>query len=331
MNEPRSISARTQSTQVLAADASGIAEAAGQLASGGLVALPTETVYGLCADATDARAVARIYDAKGRPSFNPLISHLPDMRAAQMQGLFNAPALALARAFWPGPLTLVVPISPSCTVSELARAGLSTVGLRVPDHALMRQVLAEVGRPVAAPSANRSGHISPTEAAHVLSDLGGIIDAVMDAGPCEIGVESTIVACVGGAPHLLRPGAITRAEIEAVIGQPLAMGHASADAPIAPGQLESHYAPDARVRIDAQAPLAGEAWLGFGPEPDLSKAVAALNLSPRGDLVEAAANLFGHLRKLDASETKRIAVAVIPGVGLGEAIRDRLLRAAAPR
>lgn len=321
----------TSTTMRLAADAGGIAEAARLLAAGGLVALPTETVYGLGADATDPRAVARIYEAKGRPSFNPLISHLHNMQAAQMQGLFNAPALALAKAFWPGPLTLVLPISPSCTVCDLARAGLATVGLRVPDHDATRAVLSALGRPVAAPSANRSGHVSPTEAGHVLSDLGGIIDAVLDAGPCEIGVESTIVACLGAVPRLLRPGGITRSRIEAVIGQALAEGHASADAPIAPGQLASHYAPQTRVRLNAEAPRAGEAWLGFGPDPDLSHAMAALNLSPHGDLIEAAANLFGHLRRLDASGAARIAVAVIPRQGLGEAIRDRLQRAAAPR
>ncbi|MGL4439523.1 MAG: L-threonylcarbamoyladenylate synthase, partial [Bosea sp. (in: a-proteobacteria)] len=248
MNEPTSTAASTRSTARLAADANGIAEAARLLAAGGLVALPTETVYGLGADATDAQAVGRIYEAKGRPAFNPLISHLPDMLSAQMQGLFNAPALALAKAFWPGPLTLVVPISPSCTICELARAGLSTVGLRVPDHEASRSVLSALGRPVAAPSANRSGHISPTNADHVISDLGGFIDAVLDAGPCDIGVESTIIACLGGAPRLLRPGGITRAEIETVIGRALVDGHGSADTPIAPGQLASHYAPEARLR-----------------------------------------------------------------------------------
>lgn len=331
MNKIPSTSAMMISTLRLAADADGIGEAARVLRAGGLVALPTETVYGLGADATDARAVARIYEAKGRPSFNPLISHLPDMHAAQMQGLFNAPALALAKAFWPGPLTLVVPISPACTICDLARAGLATVGLRVPNHQATRAVLAALGRPVAAPSANRSGHISPTDADHVLGDLGGIIDAILDAGACSIGVESTIVACLGGTPRLLRPGGITRAQIEAIIGQSLAEGHASADAPIAPGQLASHYAPQARVRLDAEAPRAGEAWLGFGPDPDLSPAISALNLSKRGELIEAAANLFGHLRLLDASGASRIAVAVIPSAGLGEAIRDRLQRAAAPR
>jgi L-threonylcarbamoyladenylate synthase len=331
MNELTSTSGESQGTARLAADAGGIAEAARLLAMGGLVALPTETVYGLGADATDARAVARIYAAKGRPSFNPLISHLPDMRAAQVQGLFNAPALALARAFWPGALTLVVPISQGCTICELARAGLATVGLRVPDHAATRAVLTALGRPVAAPSANRSGRISPTDADHVLADLGGTIDAVLDAGPCDIGVESTIVACLGGVPRLLRPGGITRAQIEAVIGQSLVDGQASADAPIAPGQLASHYAPEANVRLDADAPRAGEAWLGFGPDPDLVHAATALNLSPRGDLIEAAANLFGYLRQLDASGAARIAVAKVPVHGLGEAIRDRLQRAAAPR
>lgn len=331
MNEISSTSEAATRTIRLSADARGIAEAAQLLGKGGLVALPTETVYGLGADATDARAVAAIYEAKGRPSFNPLISHLPDVLAAQREGLFNAPALALAKAFWPGPLTLVVPISPSCSVCDLARAGLATVGLRVPAHDATRAVLQAFGRPVAAPSANRSGHVSPTDSDHVLGDLDGVIDAVLDSGPCDIGVESTIVACLGGAPRLLRPGGITRAEIEAVIGRQLVDGHASADAPIAPGQMASHYAPQARVRLDAAGPQAGEAWLGFGPEPDLSLATAALNLSLGGDLAEAAANLFGHLRRLDASGVARIAVATIPGHGLGEAIRDRLERASAPR
>lgn len=331
MNDLTSTSSGTLKTRLLAADTGSIAEAARLLAEGGLVALPTETVYGLAADATNARAVAGIYAAKGRPSFNPLISHVPDTRSAQALGLFNAPALALAQAFWPGPLTLVVPMSPSCVVCDLARAGLATVGLRVPGHPATRAVLEALGRPVAAPSANRSGHISPTQADHVMADLGGMIDAVLDAGPCQIGVESTIVACLGGAPRLLRPGGVTRGQIEAVIGRPLADGHDSPASPLSPGQLASHYAPQARLRLDAAAPRAGEAWLGFGPDPDVSMAISTANLSPAGDLVEAAANLFAHLRQLDGSGAGRIAVGSIPERGLGEAIRDRLERAAAPR
>jgi L-threonylcarbamoyladenylate synthase len=330
MNHPPS-TARVALARQLPADARGVAEAAALLAEGGLVALPTETVYGLAADATNPVAVARIYAAKGRPSFNPLIAHVADADAARRQGLFNAPALALARALWPGPLTLVVPIAPACTVCDLARAGLATVGLRVPAHDAARAVLAALGRPVAAPSANRSGHVSPTSAAHVLQDLGGDIDAVLDAGASRIGVESTIIACLGGAPRLLRPGGVTREAAEAVIGRALADGTASADTPIAPGMMASHYAPRAGLRLDAGAPAPGEAWLGFGPDPDLAAAVASLNLSPSGDLVEAAANLFGFLRTLDAARPRRIAVAEIPRRGLGEAIHDRLARAAAPR
>ncbi len=316
---------------ILAPDATGVAEAARLLRDGRLVALPTETVYGLAADGSIAQAAARIYAAKGRPSFNPLIAHLPDMAAARRQGLFSAQALALAKAFWPGPLTLVVPISPDCTVCELARAGLATVGLRVPDHRATLAVLEQVARPVVAPSANRSGHVSPTSADHVLADLGGMIDAVLDAGPCPVGVESTIIACLGGAPRLLRPGGITREQAEAVVGQSLPDAGHGTSAPIAPGQLQSHYAPHARLRLDAAAPLAGEAWLGFGPDPDVSMALASTNLSPDASLIEAAARLFACLRALDASGAKRIAVAAIPRHGLGEAILDRLSRAAAPR
>ncbi|MCU0885256.1 MAG: L-threonylcarbamoyladenylate synthase [Beijerinckiaceae bacterium] len=331
MNEHRSTASHAGGAATLAADGQGMAEAARLLAAGWLVALPTETVYGLAADATNPVAVARIYAAKGRPAFNPLIAHVPDTDSARRQGLFNAPALALARAFWPGPLTLVVPMSPDCTVCDLARAGLSTVGLRVPDHAATRAVIERLGRPVAAPSANRSGHVSPTSAAHVLADLGQGIDAVLDAGPCSIGVESTIIACLGGSPRLLRPGGITRAAAEAVIGRKLVDAGEAGAAPIAPGQLQSHYAPDAALRLDADAPVAGEAWLGFGPDPLLPADGPRANLSARGDLVEAAANLFDCLRRLDASGARRIAVARIPAHGLGEAILDRLGRAAAPR
>lgn len=322
----------TRSTRRLDDSAAGIAAAADLLRAGGLVALPTETVYGLAADATSGAAVAGIYAAKERPSFNPLISHLPDIAAAQAQGLFDANALALARAFWPGPLTLVVPVSTGCTICDLARAGLDTVALRVPAHPIAQAVLRAAGRPVAAPSANRSGRISATSAEHVLADLDGRIDAVLDGGATQVGVESTIVACLNGAPRLLRPGGIASAAIEAVIGRTLVLAGESGVAPISPGLLASHYAPAARVRLDAERPQAGEAWLGFGPEPrNIGFAKASLNLSPTGDLTEAAANLFGHLRRLDAAGAATIAVAPIPMRGLGEAINDRLARAAAPR
>ena len=318
-------------TQRLSADDAGIAAAAELLRAGKLVALPTETVYGLAADASDDRAVASIYAAKERPSFNPLISHLPDVDAARRQGLFDAPALALAKAFWPGPLTLVVPASSSCTVCSLARAGLDSVALRVPSHPVARAVLEAAGRPIAAPSANRSGRISPTQAEHVLSDLDGRIDAVLDAGPTAVGVESSIVACLGGAPRLLRPGGVPRAALEAAIGQALVIVEEGGTAPLAPGLLPSHYAPRAAVRLDAEAPRPGEAWLGFGPEPDGALPALAFNLSPSGDLTEAAANLFAAMRHLDDQRPATIAIAPIPMRGLGEAINDRLRRAAAPR
>lgn len=332
MNDSTSTASATRATRRLAADAAGIAEAARLLREGGLVALPTETVYGLAADATSGKAVAGIYAAKERPSFNPLIAHLPSVAAARREGLFDANALALAKAFWPGPLTLVVPVSPGCTVSELARAGLDSVALRVPAHPLAHRVLEAAGRPIAAPSANRSGRVSATSAAHVLADLDGRIDAVLDAGPAEIGVESTIIACLDGAPKLLRPGGVPRAAIEAVIGRSLVLAGEAGAAPISPGLLASHYAPAARVRLEAEAPHDGEAWLGFGPEPaGFIRPEIALNLSPTGDLAEAAANLFGHMRRLDSQGPQGIAIAPVPNHGLGEAINDRLRRAAAPR
>lgn len=315
-------------TRRLAADPEGLAEAGRLLRTGRLVAFPTETVYGLGADATDGQAVAAIYEAKGRPSFNPLIAHLAEPDAARALGRFDAAADALARAFWPGPLTLVVPVAAGAGVSELARAGLDTVGLRVPDHPVARAILTAAGRPIAAPSANRSGHVSPTCAAHVLADLDGRIDAVVDGGPTAVGVESTIIACLGGHPVLLRPGGIARAAAEAVIDRPLAA--ASGGATIAPGMLASHYAPKAMIRLDARDVLPGEALLAFGPDVP-EGAGLVLNLSPSGNLAEAAANLFGHLRRLDAAGAGRIAVMPIPAQGLGEAIRDRLTRAAAPR
>jgi L-threonylcarbamoyladenylate synthase len=326
-------STRPRATERLGANTADLQRAADILRAGGLVAFPTETVYGLGADATDARAVAGIYAAKKRPRFNPLIAHLGSVDAALAQGRFDEAAQALARAFWPGPLTLVVPASAGCAVCDLARAGLDSVALRVPAHALAHDLIARVGRPLAAPSANRSGRVSPTSAAHVLTDLDGRIDAVIDGGPTDVGLESTIVACLGDAPQLLRPGGVPRERIEDVLGRPLTVDDAADAAPRAPGMLASHYAPRARVRLDAAEIAEGEAALLFGaePVPGEERAKAVLNLSESGDLVEAAANLFAHLRALDATGADTIAVAVIPFHALGEAINDRLRRAAAER
>jgi L-threonylcarbamoyladenylate synthase len=320
-------------TQRLTADEAGLAQAAAVLRRGGLVAFPTETVYGLGADATDASAVARIYGAKERPSFNPLIAHVDSLKTAQGQGIFDEAAQKLAEAFWPGPLTLVVPAAPSCTVSDLARAGLGSLGLRVPAHPLAHELLRRVGRPVAAPSANRSGRVSPTDADHVLGDLDGRIDAVLDGGAAQVGVESTIVACLGGAPRLLRPGGVPREAIEDLIGVKLEGGQEGGKSPLAPGMLASHYAPRARVRLNATGFQQGEAALLFGGQaPEGAEgAQVALNLSKNGSLVEAAAHLFSYLRQLDASGAATIAVSPIPETGLGEAINDRLRRAAAER
>ncbi len=321
-------------TRLLTADAAGIAEAAALLRAGRLVAFPTETVYGLGGDATDPNAVAAIYAAKARPSFNPLISHVPDAGAARAQGVFGEEANRLAEAFWPGPLTLVVPASAGTRVCELARAGLPSVALRVPGSEPARALLAAFGRPVAGPSANRSGRVSPTRAAHVLEDLNGRIAAVLDGGDTRVGLESTVVACLGGRARLLRPGGITRERLRDVLGYDLE-GPEAADThtPVGPGLLASHYAPNAAVRLDAMRIAPGEALMLFGdfrPEGhDAARAV--VNLSEAGDATEAAARLFGALRDLDASGAATIAVAPIPSEGLGEAIRDRLGRAAAPR
>jgi len=302
------------------------------LEGGGLVAFPTETVYGLGCDATDARAIARLYLAKGRPSFNPLIAHVADLGAAQKIARFNADAAKLAKQFWPGPLTLVLPKTAACNVADLATAGLDTIAVRVPSHPFARGLVAAFGRPVVAPSANRSGHVSPTSAAHVRSDLAGRIDLIADGGPTEVGVESTIVGCFE-EPMLLRPGGVPRAALEAVVGRKLAdlPAEQNTSQPLAPGLLTSHYAPRAAVRLNAARVEPGEALLAFGPNvvPGSDQATVALNLSERGDLTEAAANLFGHLRALDATRATRIAVMPIPVTGLGEAINDRLRRAAA--
>ena len=313
-----------------AADAAAIAEAARLIRDGALVAFPTETVYGLGADATNAAAVAKLYAAKGRPSFNPLIAHVADPEAAMREGVFSAVATKLAARFWPGPLTLVVPVAPTSRISDLARAGLRTIGLRVPAHPIAHALLVEADRPIAAPSANRSGHVSPVAPEHVLEDLGQNIDLVLDGGPSNVGIESTIVACLDASPRLLRPGGIARGEIEDVLGVKLVVIDGRAEGgPIAPGMLHSHYAPRAALRLDATALEPGEAGLDFGGR--FAPGANVLDLSPRSDTVEAAANLYSYLRRLDASGTQGIAVAPISPQGLGEAIRDRLKRAAAPR
>jgi L-threonylcarbamoyladenylate synthase len=323
-------------TLVLSADAAATAAAARVLAEGGLVAFPTETVYGLGADATNAAAIARLYQAKGRPAFNPLIAHVGDIEAARRIARFDSVALALADAFWPGPLTLVLPKRESCPVAELATAGLDTVAIRVPLHPVAREVLRAFGGPVVAPSANLSGHVSPTTAEHVRSDLAGRIDLIIDGGAVAVGLESSIVGCFE-APMLLRPGGLPRAEIERVLGRALAQPPEDADSdggqPLAPGMLASHYAPRTKVRLNAESIAPGEALLAFGSDAvsGIDAAGAVMNLSARGDLTEAAANLFGHLRALDAKAARAIAVMPIPNHGLGEAINDRLRRAAVGR
>jgi L-threonylcarbamoyladenylate synthase len=327
---------KAQATKDGSVDAAAEA-AARELRAGGLVAFPTETVYGLGADATNAEAVARLYEAKGRPSFNPLIAHVIDAAAARALAHFDHTAERLAQAFWPGPLTLVLPRRGDCPVAELATAGLDTVAVRVPSHPVARAILAAVGRPLVAPSANRSGHLSPTTAQHVLADLRGRIELIVDGGQTPMGLESTIVACLDAA-MLLRPGALPRTELERVVplSEPTPAAGSSTrndQAPVAPGQLASHYAPRARLRLNAQNVQAGEALLAFGPlaAEGADRAALVLNLSARGDLIEAAANLFSHLRALDAAGAATIAVMPVPHAGLGEAINDRLARAAAPR
>jgi L-threonylcarbamoyladenylate synthase len=311
-----------------AVTADSLAEAGRIIRAGGLVAFPTETVYGLGANALDGRAVARIFEAKGRPRFNPLIAHVASVEDALAFGMFSAEAQALAEAFWPGPLTLVVPRRETAGLSDLVTAGLSTVALRVPSHEVARELIRAAGVPVAAPSANISGRVSATRAEHVAADFGGRVDMILDGGPSTAGLESTIVALAGGEVALLRAGSTAAEEIERVLRRPLA--RTGATGPIqAPGMMQSHYAPTAHLRLNAAAPRPGEALLAFGPLADTSG--AALNLSPSGDLREAAANLFAHLRALDASGAAIIAVMPIPETGLGEAINDRLRRAAAPR
>jgi L-threonylcarbamoyladenylate synthase len=323
-------------TQILAANEASVATAARCLANGGLVAFPTETVYGLGADATNPAAIARLYQAKGRPAFNPLIAHVGDLRDARRIARFDATATLLAEALWPGPLTLVLPKTENCAVADLATAGLNTIAVRVPVHPVARAILRAFGGPVVAPSANLSGHVSPTTAAHVQSDLAGRIDLIVDGGAVEVGVESTIVGCFD-VPVLLRPGGLPRGEIERVLGrtllQPPADPVSNSGQPLAPGMLASHYAPRTQVRLDADRVEAGEVLLAFGPDllPGGDAAIAVMNLSVRDDLTEAAANLFGYLRALDAKGARAIAVMPVPHHGLGEAINDRLRRAAMGR
>lgn len=312
----------TTPTQRLSADDAGLTSAAQLLRNGALVAFPTETVYGLGADARQGEAVAAIYTAKGRPSFNPLIVHVADIATARRYVEWPAQAATLAAAFWPGPLTLVLPLRAKHNLSPLVTAGLSTVGIRVPVHPVAQALLTRFGGPVAAPSANPSGRISPTTADHVIAGLNGRIAAVVDGGPCDVGLESTIIGFEAEVAVLLRAGGLPSEQIEKVIGQPLRRADESKIT--APGQLASHYAPRGAVRLNATTARADEHMLGFGDiEGDLT-------LSASGDLSEAAANLFGHLHRLDALGGA-IAVAPIPMEGLGHAINDRLNRAAAPR
>lgn len=295
-----------------------IIKAADILRAGGLVAMPTETVYGLACDAANPKAVARLYAAKGRPSFNPLIAHVANFEMAEREGVFCQTSSALAATAWPGPLTLVTPLADTGTVCDLARAGLSSVALRQPAHPAAVALLAAFNGPLVAPSANPSGKISPTSAAHVASDMGGQVDMILDGGLCQIGLESTILSCLQEPPVLLRPGAFDASNYLAA--------QTDQSKPLAPGGLLRHYAPNATLRLNTPVPISGDAYLGFGPV-DGPNGRHTLNLSEAGDLCEAAANLFSMLRQLDRSWA-RIAVAPIPMIGLGLAINDRLARAA---
>jgi L-threonylcarbamoyladenylate synthase len=306
-----------------------VEDAARALREGELVAFPTETVYGLGGDATSDLAVARIFEAKGRPRINPLIVHVPDLAAARDLAVFNARAELVADRFWPGPLSLVLPRAPRCPVSLLASAGLETLAIRVPAHPLALALLRATGRPLAAPSANRSGRLSPTSASDVMAELGGHIAAVLDGGRCEIGIESTVLDLCGAEPTVLRPGGVAREVLEAVLGH-VAAATTSSAAPRSPGMLESHYAPERPLRLEAREARPGEALLALGPEraPEGFREVRWLSRS--GDLTEAAANFFASLRALDRPDVAGIAVMPIPEHGLGRAINDRLRRAAAP-
>lgn len=305
-------------------------EAARALRAGKLVAFPTETVYGLGADATNDNAVARIFEAKGRPSFNPLIVHVAELDALANDVVLDDRARELATAFWPGPLTLVLPKKAGSTISLLCSAGLNCLAVRIPAHPVAQALLKKTGVPVAAPSANRSGKISSTTPLHVMDELGDKVDIILGAGRCPIGVESTILDLTQDPPALLRPGGITLEQLETVVGK-LAPPQTNARQPKAPGQLESHYAPKAHVRLNATCAQDGEALLAFGPDMGIKGGQLRLNLSPNGDLTEAAANLFALLHEVDKTGVTGIAVMPIPERGLGLAINDRLRRAAAPR
>ncbi len=311
---------------VLTADQIGIKQAAKILSKGGLVAFPTETVYGLGADACNSIAVARVYAAKGRPSFNPLIVHVADLECAKTYAQFNDTALKLASAFWPGPLTLVLPCAPDSPLSELVTAGLNSVAIRIPAHPIAQALLQQFDGPLAAPSANPSGRISPTQAAHVITDMHDRIEAILDGGTCKVGLESTILKVEDNQVSLLRSGGLSSEQIETFLGYSI-MTPSDPKTPQSPGQLKSHYAPNSPVRLNVKTLQGAEILLGFGPECK----VATLNLSPTGNLIEAAANLFSYLRKMDALSKGTIAVSPIPMSGLGVAINDRLKRAAAPR
>jgi len=321
-------------TECVEANAAAIARAGAAIREGRLVAFPTETVYGLGADATDDKAVARIFEAKGRPRFNPLIVHVASLQVAEKHAVFTDEARKLAAAFWPGGLTLVLPRRAETPLSLLVSAGLDTVALRVPAHQIAQALLRAAERPVAAPSANRSGRVSPTRAEHVMAELGAAetLAMVLDGGPCRLGLESTVIGFPQGIPTLLRPGAVAREAIEKVLGHRLADADAASGEAgrASPGQLESHYAPGSPLRLNARDVGADEVLLAFGGQAP--KVKTSMNLSTSGDLTEAAANLFATLRALDAEAQGRvIAVMPIPDEGLGEAINDRLKRAAAPR
>jgi len=313
---------------IVAATPDSIARAAEALARGEVVAFPTETVYGLGANALDVAAVAKVFAAKARPRFNPLIVHVPGEAEAEAYAVVNDTARKLMRAFWPGPLSLVLPRRTDCAIADLVSAGLDTVALRAPSNAVARALLQAAKMPIAAPSANRSQRVSPTTATHVAAELGDLPAMILDGGPCALGLESTVLGVAGDKVTLLRPGALPREEIENVLGHSLATPKTGAEL-VSPGQMEVHYAPDTPLRLDATSPHKGEALLAFGPDaPEFSPMI---NLSPRGDLGEAAANFFAALRELDALGARAIAVMPVPGRGLGEAINDRLRRAAALR
>jgi L-threonylcarbamoyladenylate synthase len=311
---------------IVAVKPDAIRQAARALARGDIVAFPTETVYGLGANALDGRAVAKVFAAKERPRFNPLIVHVPGLTEAETYAVVDGTARKLAEAFWPGPLSLVLRKCPGCPIADLATAGLDTIALRAPAHPIARSLLAEAKLPIAAPSANRSGRISPTTAAHVEAELGDIPAMILDGGPCPLGLESTVLSLAGPAPALLSLGALPREAIEAVLGQELVQ--AQSDEPVAsPGQLATHYAPETKLRLGATSVSSNEALLAFGPHAPKG-AAATVNLSASGDLKEAAARLFSALRELDQAGAAAIAVMPIPNQGLGEAINDRLQRAA---